>query len=237
MSARTLLIALLGLAAAAAPAHAASELGDVRADTADYHSGHPGYTLLRDAAGSACIDNPGQGGMGIHYVNGDLVGDGEVKATAPEALVYEPPPHGANGWSRSSLRAARLAVEAQPRRRLRRLEPARPLPHHLTADGSPARSGAPVSGCSAVLLPNGAEPEAPPRVAASASLRWSSPARNTSKPRLVDARSADDPTRRSSKRGGAAPPALVFGSSLPGPIPERDCTTPRGSLAPARAPV
>ena len=45
MSARTLLIALLGLAAAAAtPAHAASELEDVRAATAAYHVDHPAPT-------------------------------------------------------------------------------------------------------------------------------------------------------------------------------------------------
>jgi hypothetical protein len=28
--------------------------------------------------------------MGIHYVNGDLVGDGVVNASTPEVLVYEP---------------------------------------------------------------------------------------------------------------------------------------------------
>jgi len=94
MSARTLLIALLGLAAAATPAHASSGLEDVRASTAAYHVDHPGYTLFRDAAGVACIDKPGEGGMGIHYVNGDLVGDGEVHATTPEALLYEPRRHG-----------------------------------------------------------------------------------------------------------------------------------------------
>jgi hypothetical protein len=32
--------------------------------------------------------------MGIHYVNGALVGDGELHATTPEALVYEPQPDG-----------------------------------------------------------------------------------------------------------------------------------------------
>jgi hypothetical protein len=55
---------------------------------------HNGYAILKDAAGIACIDNPGVGGMGVHYVNGDLVGDGAVKATTPEALVYEPRPNG-----------------------------------------------------------------------------------------------------------------------------------------------
>ena len=28
--------------------------------------------------------------MGIHYVNGGLVGDGEIDASHPEALIYEP---------------------------------------------------------------------------------------------------------------------------------------------------
>ena len=27
--------------------------------------------------------------MGIHFVNGDLVGDGEINALQPEALIYE----------------------------------------------------------------------------------------------------------------------------------------------------
>jgi hypothetical protein len=53
-----------------------------------------GYGLLKDAAGIACIDNPGVGGMGVHYVQGDLVGDDKVRATQPEALVYEPLPNG-----------------------------------------------------------------------------------------------------------------------------------------------
>lgn len=37
-----------------------------------------------------CVTGPEQGAMGIHYINGDLVGDGEVDATKPEALIYEP---------------------------------------------------------------------------------------------------------------------------------------------------
>jgi hypothetical protein len=37
-----------------------------------------------------CISGPDQGAMGIHYVNGTLVGDGEVDASRPEALIYEP---------------------------------------------------------------------------------------------------------------------------------------------------
>jgi hypothetical protein len=49
-----------------------------------------GYGLLTDARGVACIDNPGVGGMGIHYVKNELVGDYVVDAASPEALVYEP---------------------------------------------------------------------------------------------------------------------------------------------------
>jgi hypothetical protein len=37
-----------------------------------------------------CVSGPDQGAMGIHYVNGTLVGDGEIDATHPEALIYEP---------------------------------------------------------------------------------------------------------------------------------------------------
>ena len=95
MSVRLLAAALLAAAALAAPAQAApSDLAAARAATAGYHDGsHPGYGLLTDAAGIACIDNPA-GGMGIHYVNGDLVGDGKVDASRPDVLVYEPRPDG-----------------------------------------------------------------------------------------------------------------------------------------------
>jgi len=37
-----------------------------------------------------CISGPDHGAMGIHYVNGSLVGDGEIDASRPEALIYEP---------------------------------------------------------------------------------------------------------------------------------------------------
>jgi hypothetical protein len=49
-----------------------------------------GYGLFTDAAGIACIANPGVGGMGIHYVNGALVGDAVLDPARPEALVYAP---------------------------------------------------------------------------------------------------------------------------------------------------
>ena len=120
-----------------------------------------GYSLFKDAAGIACIDKPGVGGMGVHYVNGSLVGKMVVDAARPEALVYEPEgrwqaaPGGARVHSvrcglaerwehyrsnpfralvrvgqkpqsiraRPLLRAARLGLEAQPARHVRRLEP------------------------------------------------------------------------------------------------------------------
>ena len=127
-----------------------------------------GYSLLTDAAGIACIDNPA-GGMGIHYVNGALVADGDVSAATPELVVYEPLANGRqrlvaaeyvvfqDAWDAKHdrgaravrprvrarrgrqplrppavLRAARLAVEAQPGRHVRRLEPARQLRERLT---------------------------------------------------------------------------------------------------------
>jgi len=37
-----------------------------------------------------CVSGPDHGAMGIHYVNGALVGDGLIDATKPEALIYEP---------------------------------------------------------------------------------------------------------------------------------------------------
>lgn len=37
-----------------------------------------------------CVSGPDRGAMGIHYVNGDLVGDGMIDVAHPEALIYEP---------------------------------------------------------------------------------------------------------------------------------------------------
>jgi hypothetical protein len=36
-----------------------------------------------------CVSGPDHGAMGNHYVNGTLVGDGELDASRPEALIYE----------------------------------------------------------------------------------------------------------------------------------------------------
>lgn len=37
-----------------------------------------------------CVSGPDHGAMGVHYINGSLVADGEVDASKPEALIYEP---------------------------------------------------------------------------------------------------------------------------------------------------
>jgi hypothetical protein len=68
----------------AAAKHATAAFQDVAAAAA------AGYGEFRDAHGLACIEMPGVGAMGIHYVNGAFVGDAVVDATRPEALVYEP---------------------------------------------------------------------------------------------------------------------------------------------------
>ncbi len=87
---------LLLSGAAAAPVSASQggrHLDDLRAATARYfdvgNAQDAGYGELRDAAGIACIDSPA-GAMGIHYVNGSLVGDGDISLLTPEAMIYEP---------------------------------------------------------------------------------------------------------------------------------------------------
>jgi hypothetical protein len=41
-------------------------------------------------AAFGCVTGPDHGAMGIHYVNGGLVGDGKIELKHPEALIYEP---------------------------------------------------------------------------------------------------------------------------------------------------
>jgi hypothetical protein len=69
-------------------------ISSVRAATAGFHEVSAavaaGWSLeLHDVNGIACIDNPA-GAMGIHYVNGGLVGDGAIDALTPEAVIYAP---------------------------------------------------------------------------------------------------------------------------------------------------
>lgn len=44
-----------------------------------------GYGLFH-----GCMSSPQSGAMGVHFVNGDLVGDGEVDTLHPEAVLYQP---------------------------------------------------------------------------------------------------------------------------------------------------
>src|SRR3954469_21239065 len=37
-----------------------------------------------------CVSGPQDGAMGLHYVNADLVGDGELDPAQPEILIYAP---------------------------------------------------------------------------------------------------------------------------------------------------
>lgn len=81
------------------PAHATHDgdaLAQLRAATARYHDldvarAH-GYGLFTDAQGIACIANPPVGAMGIHYVNGNLLG--ALDPLKPQALVYAPTGNG-----------------------------------------------------------------------------------------------------------------------------------------------
>jgi hypothetical protein len=84
-----------GLSATAAYAHRGpGELALVRHATARYHNltlaESTGYAKLVDVNDIACIDMPGTGAMGVHYVKGDLVADNRADRLRPEALVYEP---------------------------------------------------------------------------------------------------------------------------------------------------
>jgi hypothetical protein len=83
---------------AAAPAAVLPQLAEVRRATAGFHDVHAaigaGYAPFQDKNGIYCIDHPTEGAMGIHYVNGGLVGDAVLEATKPEALIYAPMPDG-----------------------------------------------------------------------------------------------------------------------------------------------
>jgi hypothetical protein len=137
-----LVAALFG--AIATPAYAGESrpgLGQVRHATATYHdiavAENAGYGKLVDVNGVACIDMPGMGAMGVHYVNGSLVGDGEVDALTPEALVYEPDEAG-----RLRLVAVEYVVIQQAWHANHRRPPAL-FGHQFDLTASPNRYGLP----------------------------------------------------------------------------------------------
>jgi len=85
-------------AGAAAHPPVQTQLAEVRRATARFHDVYTaiasGYAPFKDKDGIYCIDHPTEGAMGIHYVNGSLVGDAVLDATKPEALIYAPMPDG-----------------------------------------------------------------------------------------------------------------------------------------------
>ncbi len=91
--AATLLVALALPAAVAAQAE--EELAAARAGTEAFvdvaAAEAAGYGLPPEGPLHECIANlDGPGAMGLHYINGDLVGDSDLDPATPEALVYEP---------------------------------------------------------------------------------------------------------------------------------------------------
>jgi hypothetical protein len=83
-----------------------------------------------------CVSGPQAGAMGVHYVNGDLVGDGALDAERPEALMYEP----VNGRLRFVGVEFIVLADAWDA-----AHPARPvlMGHVLHYTGSPNRYGIP----------------------------------------------------------------------------------------------
>lgn len=97
----TSLLALQTPAFAHADANESAEqiqklIGDVRRATQKFHDVQAaidvGYAAFADKDG-LCVAQPGQGAMGIHYLNGGLL-DAVLDPLQPEALMYQP---GKNG--------------------------------------------------------------------------------------------------------------------------------------------
>jgi hypothetical protein len=93
------LLVALGLAPAATASAKDWEprvLEHIRQATAHLHhlktAQAVGYAQFLD-----CVDEPGEGAMGVHFVHGELMSDTVLDPLLPEALLYEPLP---NGWLR-----------------------------------------------------------------------------------------------------------------------------------------
>ena len=93
-------LAVLGVSVAASAANNGPDrkVAAMRAATVQFHSikaaEAAGYVPFQDINGISCIDMPGMGGMGVHYVNPTLINNPSIDAKRPEALVYAP---GADG--------------------------------------------------------------------------------------------------------------------------------------------
>jgi hypothetical protein len=150
MRTRTALGAVLVIAAAsvggvllASPGSAANDgLDQVRSATAKYHNidvaTADGFTELKDAAGIACIDKAGAGGMGIHYVLGSRVGNPAENAGEPELVIYEPQKNG-----QMKLVAVEYVVVASDWSKAGHTAPPSLFGHTFTLVTSPNRYGLP----------------------------------------------------------------------------------------------
>ena len=91
-----LVLGLLPLAGIALAGGGQSGLADARQATAAFHdleaAKAAGYTVkVADLAGIECIAHAGEGAMGVHMLNPNLLFDeGVIDASQPELLVYEP---------------------------------------------------------------------------------------------------------------------------------------------------
>jgi len=106
-------LAILGLTVfvipVAAKSDGQSDVAGARNATASFHdldtANAAGYTVkVADVNGITCIDNPGTGAMGVHYLDPGLVPElfkdtdpASVDAATPELLVFAP---GADGGQR-----------------------------------------------------------------------------------------------------------------------------------------
>ncbi|MEO7911952.1 MAG: hypothetical protein ABIV47_20095 [Roseiflexaceae bacterium] len=82
-----LVVTSIAMASSGSSKSAATLVDTVRQVTAQFKDVKKatGYALLH-----GCVSGPQEGAMGIHFANGELVGDGKLDATTPEALLYEP---------------------------------------------------------------------------------------------------------------------------------------------------
>ena len=74
---------------------AQSQIAQARRATASFHNIEAAFAAgygpapVVDLKGNACIEQPGQGAMGIHFVNGSLL-NVHLREQQPQALIYEP---------------------------------------------------------------------------------------------------------------------------------------------------
>jgi hypothetical protein len=144
-------LALAGLLSAAlahgdsvvTPRKVGAQLAEVRRATAAFHNVDvglaAGYAAFHDKDGIYCIEHPTEGAMGIHYVNGGLVGDGDVDPMKPEALIYAPMQDGKMRLVGMEYIVFQSAWHANPAHQ----QPPRLFGHTFHAGGADNRYGIP----------------------------------------------------------------------------------------------